>query len=171
MIYVWATLLVACNLAGLVLVLFQMPGNWLMVCLTVGLAWWQWEEGMFSVWTLAVIVLLALVGEVVEFVSSSVGVRKAGGSRWGGAGSLVGAIVGAIAGTIFIPIPIVGSLAGTCLGAFGGAWAMEALVGRKPRQSARAALGAGVGRLVGTGLKFLLGVLIWLIVAVAAFWP
>ena len=171
MIYLWATLLVLANGCWLVLTLLTLPGNWMMVATTVLVAWWQWDKHMFHPATLAAIVALAVVGEVLEFVSSAVGVRKAGGTRKGAVGSLLGALIGAVAGTFLIPVPLLGTLIGTCLGACGGAWAFEALGGRSQAQSAKAGVGAGVSRLAGTLIKLAIGAAIWLIVAVAAFWP
>jgi len=171
MIYLWASLLIVVNLFWLVLTALTLPGNWMMVATTALVAWWQWDEGMFSPWTLGALVVLAAGAEVLEFVSSAVGVRKAGGTRWGGVGSLLGALAGAVAGTILIPIPVVGSLVGVCLGACAGAWGFEAACGRSQKQSLRAGVGAGVGRLIATVLKLAVGVVIWIVVAVAAFWP
>lgn len=171
MIYLWATLLVVVNGFWLILTLLTLPGNWMIVATTVLFAWWQWDKRMFHPATLVAIVALAVVGEVLEFFSSAVGVKKAGGTRWGGVGSLLGAVIGAVAGTFIIPVPVLGTLIGTCLGACLGAWAFEALAGRTQAQSAKAGVGAGVSRLAGSLLKFAVGAVIWLIVAVAAFWP
>lgn len=176
-IYLWATLLTLVNLVWLCLNLLTLPGNWLMVATTMLLAWWQWDaakaagDQMFSIPTLVAIVALAALGEVVEFFAGVAGARKAGSTRWGSAGALLGGIVGAVAGTFVIPVPVLGSLIGACAGACLGAWGMELLGGREMRPSIRAGIGGGVGRLGGTVLKSFLGVLIWIIVAVAAFWP
>ncbi len=43
--------------------------------------------------------------------------------------------------------------------------------GKKLEESARHAVGAGLGEFPGITSKFAVGFLIWLIVAVAAFWP
>jgi hypothetical protein len=43
--------------------------------------------------------------------------------------------------------------------------------GKKMEQSIRSGVGAGFGVLFGTTAKFAIGVIIWLIVAVAAFCP
>ncbi len=171
MIYLWATLLLAVNAVWVLLTLLMLPGNWMMVATTVAVGWWQWEEGMFSPWTLVAIVVLAAMGEVVEFLASAVGVRKAGGTRWAGAASLVGAVVGAIPGTVLIPLPVAGSLVGACAGACIGAWTIELAAGRGIRRSVKPALAAGAGRLVGTLGKFIIGVAIWIVIAVAAFYP
>lgn len=171
MVYVWAASLVAVNTVWLVLTVLTLPGNWLMVVTTALVAWWQWDVGMFSPWTLVAIAALAAGAEVLEFVSSVAGTRKAGGTRWGAVGSLLGAVVGGLVGTALIPIPLIGSLVGVCGGACLGAWALEAAGGRSSRQAMKAGMGAGVGRFVATVLKLAVGVVIWLIVAVAAYWP
>lgn len=171
MIYLWATLLVVVNLVWLLLVLFLLPGNWLMVATTALVAWWQWEARMFSVPVLVVIVVVATSGEVVEFFAGMAGSKRAGGSRWGSAGALLGAILGALLGTALIPIPILGSLLGLGGGACLGACGLELLGGKKMDKAARIGAAAGVGQFLGTVCKFLLGVVIWIIVAVAAYWP
>ncbi|GAF70250.1 unnamed protein product, partial [marine sediment metagenome] len=51
------------------------------------------------------------------------------------------------------------------------AWGLELAGGRKLQDSARFAMGAGIGEFLGITSKFILGIIIWLIVAVAAFWP
>ena len=175
MAYLLAAILLVLNTGWLLLVVFGLPGNWLMVLSSAGVVWWQWgnaAEGgveMFDVWTLGVIVALALVAELAEFLTGVFGSKKAGGTRWGSLGAMFGGIAGAVAGTPFIPI--VGTLIGACIGAALGAWGLELASGRKWGESAKSGVGAGVGTLVGRVIKVAGGVLIWLIVAVAAFWP
>ncbi len=79
--------------------------------------------------------------------------------------------VGAILGTVLIPLPVAGSLVGACAGACIGAWTIELAAGRGIRRSVKPALAAGAGRLVGTLGKFIIGVAIWIVIAVAAFYP
>jgi len=171
MIYLWATILVLVNAGWLVLTVLTLPGNWLMVATTVAVAWWQWGKGMFHPATLAAIALLAAGGEALEVVSSAGGARRAGGTRWASIGSLVGALAGALAGTFLIPVPLLGPLIGACAGACLGALGLELMGGRGARQSIRSGLGAGIGRLLAAVAKIAVGVVIWVIVAVAAFWP
>jgi len=171
MIYLWATLLVLLNLVWLTLVLFQFPGNWLMVATTSLVAWWQWDARMIGVVPLVAIVVLAVVGELLELTSGMRGAKKQGGNWVTSLGVLWGAILGAILGTALIPIPIVGSLVGVCGGACLGAWTVEMLRGRKHDHALRVGMSAGVGQLFGTLSKLACGAAIWLIVALAAFWP
>jgi hypothetical protein len=79
--------------------------------------------------------------------------------------------VGALAGTVIIPIPVVGTIIGAALGACLGTAGLEFTAGKKLDHSFRAGFGAGIGVLLGTGGKFLIGVVIWLIIALAAFIP
>ncbi len=171
MMYVWAILLILTNVVWLLLTLMALPGNWLMVVGAAVLAWVYWDEGMFSPWTLLAVLLLAIAGEVLESITSAYGVKKVGGTKRGGWGSILGSILGALVGGVLIPIPIVGSLIGACLGAAIGAWGFELSGGMKKPQARKAGFAAGVGRLVGTVIKFAIGVVIFVIVAVAAFWP
>ena len=171
MIYLWATLLVIWNLASLLGVLIGLPGVWIMVITTSLVAWWQWDEGMFSAWTLAAILALAVLGEVLEFFSGVFGSKRVGGSGWGVVGGIAGCIVGGIAGTFLIPIPLVGTLIGACVGGGLGTWLAEMAAGQKMDVAVKSGVGGGVGRLLGTLGKLLVGVVIWLIIAVAAYWP
>jgi len=171
LIYVYIVLLLLLNLCWLGLVFFYLPGNWLMVLSTAGFAWWQWERGLFSPWTLAAIAVLALIGEIVEFFAGFGGAKRAGAGLWASLSAVGGALAGAFAGTILIPIPFMGTLLGGCIGAGFVTWAVERHWGKRPEQSLRSGVGAGTGVLIGTLFKILIGVLIWLVVAVAVFWP
>ena len=96
MIYVWLVILILFNACWLMLVPFTLPGNWLMIITTVLFAWWQRDSGVFSIYTLAAITALAVVGEILEFLGGMGGARKAGASWRGSLGAIIGAIVGAI---------------------------------------------------------------------------
>lgn len=172
-----AILLTLLNALWLALVVFGLPGNWLMVATTAALAWWQWDEAkpasdqMFSVTMLIILAALAAAGEIAELLAGLVGSKTAGGTKWGAAGALAGTIIGAIAGTVMIPIPVLGSILGACGGAALGAALLEIKGGMHLEGALRSGAGAGAGRLVGTLAKLACGVAIWLLSAVAAFWP
>jgi len=169
MLYFWSVLLILLNAVWLVLVLFGLPGNWLIVISTCLFAWWWWDDGIFAFSTLVVITVLAVLGELVEFFGGLTGARRAGAGWRGSIGALIGAVTGAIIGTFIMPF--FGTLIGACVGAGFGAWGLELTAGREMEDSVRSGLGAGIGEFFGITSKFALGVLIWVIVAVAAFWP
>ena len=169
MLYLWLTILVFTNAIWLVLVPFALPGNWLIVVSTSMVAWWQWEKHPFSIYTLAAIFILAILGELVEFFGGIGGARKAGAGFRGSIGAILGAVAGAIVGTGFLPF--FGTILGSCIGAGIGAWALELTAGRQMAESIHLGCGAGVGQFLGTTAKFTIGVTIYLIVAIAAFWP
>ena len=171
MIYLLLILLLLANLVCLAAVVFSLPGNWLMIIATVLFAWWQRESGVFSTYTLMAITAMAVVGEILEFLGGIGGARKAGASWRGSIGAIIGAVVGAILGTLLIPLPVLGTLLGACLGAGLGTCLLERLAGCDIERSVRSGFGAGMDVFIGTTSKFAVGVVIWLTIAVAAFWP
>jgi uncharacterized protein len=171
MLYVWLILLVLLNAVCLALVLFGIPGTWLMVILTCLFAWWQWDTGVFSGGTLIAIAVLALMGELIEFLAGMVGARRSGTSWRGAISAIFGAMLGALLGTFLISIPLIGTLVGASVGAGLAVWVIETSRGQSTEHSLRRAVHAGLGQLVGTSGKMAVGVVIWLVIAVAAFWP
>ena len=171
MLYLWAILLILLNAIWLALVPFALPGNWLIVITTSLFAWWRWEDGIFSIYTLLAITVLALLGELFEFFGGMGGAKKAGARFRGSLGALIGAISGAVLGTFLIPVPFLGTVLGSCVGAGLGTWLFELSSGRQIQGSFRLGFGAGLGQFLGTTSKFAIGVLIWFIVAIAAFCP
>lgn len=169
MVHFYVICLLILNGCWLGLVFFALPGNWLIVVSTALFAWWRWEDGVFSIYTLIAISVLATVGEIVEFFAGVGGAKKAGAGWRGAFAAVGGAIVGAVFGTFFIPVPFLGTLFGACLGAGLGTMAVERWAGKEMHASVRSGFGAGLGVFIGTGSKFLIGVLIWIIVAVAGF--
>lgn len=166
--YLWPILLVLLNTCWLVLILPGLPGTWLMVVSALAVDWWVGKP-MFSFWTVATVSILAGLGEVLEFFTGMGGAAKAGGTRRGAMGALVGGLIGAV--VLSVPLPCVGTLLGACLGAAAGTVLMEMSGGMPTEASVRVGVGAGMGRFVGTLIKFAIGVIIWIILAVAAFWP
>ncbi|MCX5632587.1 MAG: DUF456 family protein [Phycisphaerae bacterium] len=167
MIYFWLILLLIVNAFWLGLVFFSLPGSWLMIITTILFALWQ--KNIFSVYTIIAAIILALVGEILEFLAGAGGAKAAGGGKKAMAAAVVGAIIGAIIGTIIIPIPIFGTLIGSALGAAIAALIVERKAGKEMKQSLKIATGAGLGRFAGLGAKIIAGVIIWLIFTAAAF--
>lgn len=168
MLYVYHFLLLLINAVWLVLGLFYLPGNWLMIFTTLAYLWWMRQHALFSPWTMVAVVVLALIGEIIEFFAGFGGARKAGAGWKGSLAAILGAILGAMVGTAFLPL--IGTILGGCIGAGLATWGAEILTGRHPDQAMKSGVGAGAGAIVGTLTKFLLGCLIWLIIAIAVFW-
>ncbi len=162
-------MLVILNAFWLILVPFSLPGNWLIVFTTALFAWWQRDNNVFSIYTLITIAVFALAGEIVEFFAGAAGAKKAGAGRLGAVAAVFGAVVGAIAGTFIIPL--IGTIIGACIGAGLAASVAELASGKPADASIRSGLGASAGHLFGSISKLALGIAIWLIVAIAAFWP
>jgi len=168
MLYVWITALVLLNLIWLVLVVFGLPGTWMIVGSVALFAWWQ--PGVFSLPTIGIMAAMALMGEAIEFLGGWTGAQKTGAGKRGAQGALIGGLAGALMGTALIPTPVLGTVIGSCAGAGVGAWILES-VGNKNPASGRIVLGAGLGRLVGVIGKLAAGIAIWLIATAAAYWP
>ena len=167
----WIILLLFVNLIWLGMVLFTLPGNWLMVASTALFAWLHWDAGVFSAYTLGALVVLAVAAEVLEFLGGLGGARRAG-ARWAGAvAAIFGAFIGGIVGTFLIPVPIAGTLLGAGIGGAAATFLLEAGGGRGMDKAFRSGVGAGIGVFVGTVAKFAIGVVIYITIAVAALWP
>jgi uncharacterized protein YqgC (DUF456 family) len=144
--------------------LVGLPGNWMLVVAVALYAWIAPSEGRADIgWqTVAVLIVLAIVGEIVEFIAAASGVTKAGGSRRGALLALVGSIIGGIVGLgIGLPVPVVGSLLAALvfggLGALAGAMLGESWKGRDFDASLEVGKAAFVGRVLGTVGKLIVG--------------
>lgn len=170
MIYLYATLITLLNLAFLGSILFGLPGIWLMVLVASIIEWSQPGEYMFGQTTLLVSAGLALLAEILEFLTGAAGSRQAGGSKRGAALAIVGGIIGAVLGTA-LPVPVLGTLIGACAGAFAGSLVGDRMAGRTMDESVQAGRGAAIGRFWGTAAKMIIGAIVLVTLAVAAFSP
>jgi hypothetical protein len=172
----WAVLLVVSSGIAWLLTLFTLPGNWLIVAAAALFAWLiPHEAGRGVTWTtVAVLVSLAILGEIVEFGAGAAGAAKQGASRRAIVLSILGAMGGSILGlTIGLPIPILGSFVmavlGGAAGAFAGAYLGETWKGRTEAERMAAGRGAFAGRLWGTVGKLTVGAIMLAILAWDAF--
>jgi len=159
-----ALVLGICTILGLVLVPLGLPGLWVMVAGVVGYGWLTGFRSV-GVATIAVVLGLAFLGEIIEAWLGFRFARTFGGSRRSAWGALVGGIVGAVMG---VPVPIVGSVVGAFLGSFAGAALFEYSVSRTPDTAVRAGWGAVVGRATAAAAKIALGVVIAVLGVIAA---
>lgn len=98
-------------------------------------------------WVLVIMVLLAALALVLDYLASVVGARRFGATKWGVLGALLGGFIG-----LFFSLP------GILLGPFVGAWVGEMVAGRAWREAARAGVGATLGFFAGGVGKFAVAV-------------
>src|SRR5207253_8240467 len=97
-------LLIGLCVIGLAMIPLGLPGLWVMVG---GILAYGWLTGFRSVGvaTIAIVLGLAFLGEIIEWWVGFGLTERYGGSRRSGWGALVGGIVGAAVG---VPVPLVG---------------------------------------------------------------
>jgi uncharacterized protein YqgC (DUF456 family) len=116
--------------------------------------------------SVAIVGILMLIAEGLEWTLSSRFAKRYGGSRRAGWGAVIGGMVGAFMG---IPFPIigVGSIIGAFVGAFVGAFIFEWSRGSGGGTATRVAWGAFLGRVIAAAIKIAIGFVMaaWLLVA------
>jgi uncharacterized protein YqgC (DUF456 family) len=164
LVYVWIALFILLILAFWMSNLFGLPGNWFMILAVIVWIWLgpKHEPHNLGWYLVLTLVILATVGEIMEFGASVVGTSKLGGSKIGATASLVGSILGGIAGALFgLPIPVVGWVVGSvlfaCIGAMVGATLGEKWTGKPLSSSLKIGGAAFFGRMLGTVGKITLG--------------
>jgi hypothetical protein len=170
--YLWAMLLIVASCAAWFTTLVTLPGNWFIAGFAALFAWLvPVEAGGGVTWTVvAVLVGLAVLGEIVEFGAGAAGAAKQGASKRGVVLSMVGAIVGSFMGLAMgLPIPIIGSfvmaLLGGAAGAFAGAYLGESWKGKPSEDRVAIGRGAFAGRIWGTVGKLAVGAIMLAILA------
>lgn len=102
------------------------------------------EKVQFTGKELFVWLLVVVVVQLADYFTPLLGTRKLGGTKWGTWGCLIGTVLG-----IFLLTPW-----GIIIGPFLGAVVGELLGGKESQAAVRAGMGAFLGFLVGTILKF-----------------
>ena len=156
MSFFFAFLLLLAMTLCVLLNLVTLPGNWAMAVLVI-----VWAVLMpDSTLTTGFFILffgLAILGEVLEFLTQIWGSQKYGSSRASTFAGIVGAIVGALAGAPFMFG--IGAVFGSLFGAWAGCYLAERVFrGQTSEVAFRAAQGAFVGKFLGMIIKFGLGV-------------
>ena len=142
-------------IVGLALDVVGLFGNWI-ILLAVVIAWVATGFAHFSVTGLVIMAVLAALGELIEFLASSLGAAKFGASKGAMVSALVGCIAGAIVGAPFLLL--IGAVVGAVAGAFVGAAGYEILMSKKDYDSAmRIGIGAAIGKLGGMFAKLAMG--------------
>lgn len=164
----WKLALVLSLMIGWLLAVFQLPGTWFILFVSVTYSWHDgWERITWP--ALAVMAVMAVTGEAVELLAGMKGAQKAGASRAASWGALVGGFCGMIIFTPLIPILIVGSILGGLIGCFTGAFIAERIVRGDSFKSIRVGFGAAAGRLIGLISKLMIA-FVMSGIAVGAMW-
>jgi uncharacterized protein YqgC (DUF456 family) len=174
--YLWACLLVFASCAAWTTTLVTAPGNWFIAGFAALFAWLIPVSGGHGVsWTtVAVLLGLAVLGEIVEFGAGAAGAARQGASKRGVALSMVGAVVGSVLGLlagspILVLGPFIMALVGGAAGAFFGAYIGESWKGRPEETRIAVGRGAFAGRIWGTVAKLAVGAIMLAILAWDAF--
>lgn len=134
--------------------IFGLPGNFLLVVLTLVLA--VWDQFQQLSWGFVGAMALAwLIGEGIEFFASAIGAKQANASRPAIIAAYIGAFVGMIIGTVFSPV--IGTLIGSLLGAFCAGYGIEYRQTGSGGQAKTVALYVVLGQLLGLVFKLALG--------------
>jgi len=160
------TLFAAAIIVGLALNLVGLFGNWI-ILVAVTIAWLVTGFEHFGPVALAIMLGLAILGELLEGAAAGFGASRFGGSKGSMFAAIIGCLLGAVAGTPLFPV--VGTLAGACVGAFAGAALHEYLnMRRTVREAVWTGTGAAAGKIAGLIAKTLVGV-VMLIVALVTY--
>ena len=141
-------------LVGLVITLFGLPGTFVVLSAAIiyDLITWSWGVSKLA---LVVLLVIALLGELLEWVFTLYGAKKFKTSTFAIIGLIIGTIAGAIIG---VPIPIIGSVVGALLGAFIGAFVFSYIEHRRFQKSMEAGIGAFLTRIGIIFMKLFLAV-------------
>lgn len=152
--YVILSLYVLIALAGLISHLFGLPGNFIILAGSVLLGWYgEFQE--VTVKIIIILVALALLAEVIEFLMGIAGAKKYKSSNKAIVGSIVFGIIGGIIGIPFFFG--IGAVIGAFIGAFAGAFIIEFVFDRDLDRAVKSGWGALLGRVGGAISKGAIG--------------
>ncbi len=149
---------------GLVMIPFGLPGTWILAGAALGYS--LLVPGSIGTFTVVLVTVLAIVGEVIEYTLTAKYTRKYGGSRRASWGAVIGGMIGTFMG---VPVPIVGSVIGAFAGAFVGAFVGEMTAGSRGQDATRVATGALIGRVTAAAMKVGIGLAMAVWIFFAAF--
>ncbi len=154
------------SFAGLIFVVIGLPGNFFILLLSTALAWYYKFE-IIKLNILIVLLVLALLGELLEFALGIIGSKRKKSSNQAILGSIFFSIIGAI---IFAPLFLgFGAIIGAFVGAFLGAFTVEYLKQKNVSVAYQSGLGAFMGKLGGTLVKSVIGVIMITITVMQVF--
>lgn len=149
---------------GLLSHVFGLPGNFIILGASFLLSWYGGFQDI-TVTTLVVLLALALVGELIEFVLGIYGAKRYKSSNKAILGSIVFGIAGGIIGLPFFLG--IGAVIGAFIGAFVGAFLVDLYIQKNMDRAMKSGWGAFIGRVGGTVSKAALGMAMIVITVVS----
>ncbi len=143
------------SLAGLISLIFGLPGNFVILGASMLYGWYGGFQEI-TVKIIIILIVLALVGELIEFLLGILGSKKYESSNRAIVGSIIFGIIGAVLGAPFFFG--IGAVVGAFAGAFAGAIIVELSQGKKMDEALKSGWGAFIGRVAGTISKGAVGI-------------
>ena len=162
--YVIFFLFLVVSFFGLISHVFGLPGNFIILGASFLLGWYGGFQDV-SVTVLIVLLGLALLGELIEFVLGVYGAKRYRSSNKAILGSIVFGIAGGVIGLPFFLG--LGAVIGAFIGAFVGAFLVDLLVQKNMDSAMKSGWGAFLGRVGGTVSKGALGMAMIVITVVS----
>lgn len=162
--YLILALYIIFSLAGLVSLIFGLPGNFIILGASILYGWYGGFHEV-TVKTIIILIVLALAGELIEFLLGILGSKKYESSNRAIVGSIIFGIIGAILGAPFFFG--IGAVVGAFAGAFAGAIIVELSQGKKMDEALKSGWGAFIGRVAGTISKGAIGIAMIAVTVVA----
>ena len=148
-------LVLIAQVAGALMLFIGLPGTWVSLASIMLYGVLTGFESYGFTLILALVVL-AVLGEVLEFLATAVGAQRFGASRGGIIAAILGVFPGVIIGSMLLPI--IGTVVGAFAGAFLGAYLWELSQRRSRQEAVRAGLGAMLGRTGAVVAKLLVAI-------------
>lgn len=154
-------LAIALMFGALFLTPLGLPGNWIMIAVLAAGAYFDYVGAL----VLIAAVLIALVGELVEFLLVQKLNLRYGGSNKAFWGAIAGGMIGVVVG---VPVPVIGSIVAGFIGSFVGAALVTLAETRHMQSAGRVGWGVLLGRMWAAAVKTAAGIVI-LVLGAAAF--
>ena len=171
---IWAVICLFFLIVSLGLNASGAPGNWIMLGVAGLYSWLMPNRSPydFGLIVIGLVLLLAIIGEILEFFTGAIITKKAGGTKRGMWFSIIGSIIGSLAGIFLgIPIPIIGSLIAALLfsgaGALLGAYYGEKVEGKSSKEAWKVGVSSFTGRILGSLFKIICGFIALICISVA----